>query len=70
MLIVNTFVRGLSPEYLALRLSSLLDSQFTTIVTAAGAYCVVDVKRTAIRACCQCRSFHYVMGTTFGLAGV
>jgi hypothetical protein len=49
---------------------SLLDSQFTTIVTAARAYGVVDVKCAAVRACSQCRGFHYVMGTTFGLAGV
>ena len=48
----------------------LLDSQLTTIVSAARTDGVVDVQCTTVRACCQCRSFYYVMGTTFCLSGV
>ena len=53
-----------------LRLSYLLDSQFTTIVSACRAYSVVDVHCAAVRANCQCRCFYYIMGTTLRLAGV
>lgn len=49
---------------------SLLDSQFTTVVATGRANGVVDVKSATVRACSQCRSFHYVMGTTFRLSGV
>ena len=31
---------------------------------------MVDVQCSAVRACCQCRSFYYVMRTTFRLSGV
>ena len=31
---------------------------------------MVDVQCAAVRACSQCRRFHYVMGTTFRLSGV
>ena len=48
----------------------LLDCQFTTVIATRRANGVVDVKCAAIRAWSQCRSLHYVMGTTFRLAGV
>ena len=57
-----------SAEYLSF--SSLLNRQFTTIVSAAGAYSVVDVVCAAVRADSQCGQLSYVMSTTFRLTGV
>lgn len=34
--------------------SRLFNSNFTTIVSASGAYSVINVPRTAVRADCQC----------------
>ncbi len=48
----------------------LLYSQFTTIVSASWADCVVNVVSATVRAKCQCRHFCFVVCTTFRLSGV
>ena len=53
-----------------LGLSSLLYSQFTTIVSASWADGVVDVVSATVRAKCQSWHFSFVMCTTFRLSGV
>ena len=53
-----------------LGLSSLLYSQFTTVVAASWANSVVDVVCATVWAKCQCWHFCFVMSTTLRLSGV
>ena len=43
---------------------SLYDSNLATIVSASGAYSVVDVECTAVAALSKCRSYSSVVGAT------